>query len=166
MSCVVADTGPLVALAHLELLNLPHELFETSPLIPQSVLDECLNSAFKPGVEAIKSAVKKAYFSVMPDPVIPKQIASFLLGRGELSALALALEQQGIVLMDDAKARRAAERLSIPVIGVCGLLLAAKNKKLIGDLAPLLSILLERGYFLAPMFCAEVLRLAGESSTD
>ena len=162
MSYVVADTGPLIALAHLDLLGLPCQLFEERPFITQSVLMECLNAANKPGIGSIQNAVDKNCFCVVPDPVMPNQIANLLLGRGELSALAFALEHRGVVLMDDAKARKAAERLSIPVIGICGLLLAAKNKKLVTELRPLLSILLKRSYFLSPSFCAEILRLAGE----
>jgi len=87
------------------------------------------------------------------------------LDSGESEALSLALElHANAVLVDEAMGRRAAGLLSIPAIGIAGILLRAKELGLISAVRPLLIRLREEaGFWLRPKFEAEVLRLAGEA---
>ena len=87
------------------------------------------------------------------------------LDSGESEALSLALElHASAVLVDEAAGRRAASLLSVPAIGIAGILLRAKERGLIPGVRPLLDRLRdEAGFWLHPRFEAEVLRLADEA---
>ena len=161
MDCIVADSGPLIALAYLNILDLPHKLFG-NVLVPTTVFVECVHSAHKPGSHAIQHAREAALFNVVDDPHIPEQLAHLLLDAGEQAAIALALQRQAAVLIDEARGRRAAERFKVPLIGVCGLLVKAKQTDYIPAIAPLLQHLRTAGYFISDDLCKTVLSLAGE----
>ncbi|MGB4868435.1 MAG: DUF3368 domain-containing protein [Candidatus Promineifilaceae bacterium] len=61
------------------------------------------------------------------------------LDRGESEVLALALERSArLVIMDECKGRRYAQRLALPLTGTLGLLLLAKEKQLITAVSPLI----------------------------
>jgi predicted nucleic acid-binding protein len=64
--------------------------------------------------------------------------------------------------MDERLGRRAAAVQGVAVIGSAGILLAAKRKKLIGELRPILQTWKELGYFLSPALIATVRQRAGE----
>lgn len=64
INCVVADVGPLIALAKLELLDLPCRTFGQL-LVPRTVLDECLEQVFSRDAMLIGEAVN----NVFPTPV-------------------------------------------------------------------------------------------------
>jgi len=67
------------------------------------------------------------------------------------------------VLMDERMGRRVASMIyHLPVIGTGGLLVAAKQRGLIGAVGPLLQGMLAGGYHLGPALVAECLRRAGE----
>lgn len=54
------------------------------------------------------------------------------IGKGEASAIALALETaDNVLILDDWKARRLAERLGLSVTGTLGVLIKAKNTGII-----------------------------------
>jgi len=75
--------------------------------------------------------------SSTPDPQLVKPL-SILVDTGEAEAIALAQTMPDcIILLDDSRARRVAERLQIKQIGTVGLLLRAKRKGLIDKLRPL-----------------------------
>ena len=84
---------------------------------------------------------------------------------GETEALSLALELHAdAVLMDEAAGRRAATLLKVPFVGIAGILIRARSRRLIPAVRPLLERLrVEAGFWLHPRFEAEVLRLAGEA---
>jgi len=85
------------------------------------------------------------------------------LDRGEAEVLALAEERAArLVIIDELKGRRYAQRLEMPLTGTLGLLLLAKERGLVADLAPLLVELQEAGLYLGAALIDRVLRLAGE----
>ena len=51
MSCIVADSGPLIALAGVELLHLPAAVFGTA-FITETVLGECEAKSWRPDAQA------------------------------------------------------------------------------------------------------------------
>ena len=72
-----------------------------------------------------------------------KLASTHLIGVGESSAIALAQHYNeratpALVLLDDARGRRAAQRLQISIIGTTGVLLLGKRAKLVSIVAPLL----------------------------
>lgn len=86
------------------------------------------------------------------------------LDAGERAAIRLTLVLQCPVLIDERLCRQATQRLSLPVIGSGGLLLAARQQGLISAVAPILEQWRQTGYFYpAPLFMPDWNRLESAS---
>jgi predicted nucleic acid-binding protein len=85
---------------------------------------------------------------------------------GEAEAIVLAGEVHAhLLLMDEADGRAVAEQRGLMPMGVLGVLLRAKRKHLVEELAPLLDTLEhELGFFISPDVRRNVLVQAGEGS--
>ncbi|VAY89548.1 DUF3368 domain-containing protein [Ferrovum myxofaciens] len=133
-------------------------------IVPQTVYDECTGDMSKPGAMIIYGAHQTGLVTVHPDSITPLVSANMpMLDKGEITALALALELGEPVLMDERLGRQAAVVHGIAVIGSAGILLAAKQNGLIEIVRPILLSWQGLGYFLAPLLIANVLQRAGES---
>jgi predicted nucleic acid-binding protein len=66
------------------------------------------------------------------------------------------------VLADDADARTIAGQRGIPVVGTLGVLLAAKRRQLLAEVAPVIARMELLGMFVSVRLREEVLRIAGE----
>lgn len=161
MSCIIADSGPLIALAGLDLLHLPQAL-HGQVLITRTALAECLLKRERMDAQRVQQAIAMQWLNVCDDPVMPPCVATFGLDPGESTALALALEKASAVLLDEERGRRAARQLGIQVMGVCGLLLVAKRKRLVVDIMPLLREMRGNGYFLSDALLAQIAEIAHE----
>ncbi|MEM9218568.1 MAG: DUF3368 domain-containing protein [Cyanobacteria bacterium P01_F01_bin.150] len=88
-----------------------------------------------------------------------------MVDRGEAEAIALAQSiPESIVLLDDAKARRVAERLGIRRIGTLGVLRRAKKAGLIDAVGPLVNQLLSNGIYIQQNLIEAILKDVGELS--
>jgi len=86
-----------------------------------------------------------------------------MVGRGEAEAIALAQSVgNSIVLLDDAQARRLAQRLELPRIGTLGVLRNAKRAGLIGRVSPLIEQMEQAGIYVAANLVDVILRDVGE----
>ena len=85
-----------------------------------------------------------------------------LVDAGEAEAIALAHERGCRIILDDRKARMAAQRLGIPVTGTVGILLKAKHAGVIPSLLPLLDALDAHHFHVSRALRLEAIRLAGE----
>jgi predicted nucleic acid-binding protein len=157
---VIVNNTPLVALWVLGRLDLLRELYG-EVLIPQAIYEEFL---------AVERTVRQKALNDAPwiEPVSlanPQRARVYIgLDRGEAEVLALAEERTArLVIIDELKGRRYAQRLEIPLTGALGLLLLAREKGLVDKLAPLLTQLQEAGLFLDTALIDEVLHLAGET---
>ena len=161
-ACIVADAGPLIALARVGQLELPRRLFATV-VVPAAVYAECVRVAGKTGATAIAKAAEAGTL-VVRSPSRPGQEApSARLGTGEWEAITLALELACPVLVDDKLARAHARHAGVAVIGTGGLLIAAKAEALIPAVRPLLDELQRAGYRFSEELLARILELAGET---
>jgi predicted nucleic acid-binding protein len=156
---VIVNNTPLVALWVLGRLDLLRELYD-EVLIPQTVYEEFV---------ATERAVRQAALENAPwvRPVLlanPQRARVYIgLDLGEAEVLALAEERAArLVIIDELKGRRYAQRLEMPLTGTLGLLLLAKERGLVANLAPLLVELQEAGLYLGVALIDRVLRLAGE----
>ena len=156
---VVANNTPLVALWVLGDLELLRDLYG-EVLIPDAVRAEFL---------ATESAERDAGLANAPwiksvSLADARHVLVYVgLDQGEAEALALAEELKAtLVLMDERKGRRYAQRLGIPVTGTLGLLLLAKQRNLVPALKPLVSQLQEAGLYLRPELVERALTLANE----
>jgi hypothetical protein len=161
-ACLVADSGPLIALARLDLLDLPARYFQPV-LVTSSVW---LEVTCKPGVDEaprLSSAAESHLFRVVPDPAaIPAALPRTSIDAGERSAIALAIEREAMLLLDDRRARRIAAESGRPVIGTLGLLVRAREEGLVTALRPLIEQLRSTGYFISDELVAEVLSSLNE----
>lgn len=153
---VVVDSSVLIALEQLGQLDLLAHLF-TSVLVPPAVAQETARSVTLPPWIKVRA---------LDQPIGP-HILSASLGPGESEAISLALETgaQWIVL-DDLGARRLATRLGLPVIGLVGLLLAAKRRGLLPTVRPYLDALLSFDFRITSALYRQALVDAGEEEEE
>ena len=84
---------------------------------------------------------------------------------GEAEAIALATERSpDYLLIDEAKGRQIARGAGLPVIGILGVLLLAKERSLIPAIQPLMDDLQRKArFFIRATLYDELLRLANEN---
>lgn len=156
---VILNNTPLVALWSLGLLTLLRDLYE-EVIISPAVYEEFLATERS----ARQTALDEAPWIKITPLTNPRQALVYVgLDRGEAEVLVLANERSArLVIIDERKGRRYAQRLGLPLTGTVGLLLTAKHNGLLPALAPLINQLLKEGLFLAPELVAKALELAGE----
>ena len=138
MTCIVADSGPLIMFGRSELLDLVRQV-AGEVLVPATVFTECTREAAKPGVSGLIDAAASGLIRVEADPALVSGMDNVTsLGAGEIMALTLALHLRCPVLMDETLGRKVAAGHGVPVIGSAGILLAAKERKFITEIAPIL----------------------------
>ena len=156
----VADTSLLIALQWLELLETLEQV-HTKVLIPERVWREFGEGASEEELAAVAKigVIQQAQVS---DTTHAVAIATTAEG-GEAEVIALALESGIIlVLMDDYRGRKVAQRLGLKTRGILGHLLLLKHLGSIEAVRGYLEKLKERGFFLSEQIIREVLSLAGE----
>jgi predicted nucleic acid-binding protein len=87
-------------------------------------------------------------------------------GEREAVALAAALDEETVLIMDDQAGRRAARHLDCQVTGVIDVLLRAKERGRIESVTPLLRELQERGYWLSDEIIEHARELADETTAS
>ena len=143
---VVADASPLIGLATARAFHVLRELYGTVT-ITRLVKDEVTGHADRPGARELTAAMREGWIRVAPAP--PETWAFPALDSGEASTIALAREHaDSLVLMDDALGREQAAALGLDVLGVAGVLLAAKQAGIVKAVRPLLERLARRGFVL------------------
>ena len=159
----VADAGPLIALARVDQLHLLRHLFGRG-MIPPAVHREIALGSGRPGAVAIGQALEAGWIRVVPlaDEAQAASLAR-IVDSGEAEAIALGLQQDArFLLIDDAKGRKAARRAGLPLVGVAGVLLAAKAQGHLATVSPVMEELASVGYRLSPRLMDGVRRSAGE----
>ncbi len=141
-------------------MGILRELFNEI-LIPPAVYDEFL--AFEQeGRLALLSDNPWIKVTPLENPVRVQIFAG--LDRGEAEVLALAEEQNAqLILMDERRGRRYAQRLGLPLSGTLGVLLLAKEVGLNETVLPLVSAMQEIGLHFHSDLIAKALDLAGET---
>jgi predicted nucleic acid-binding protein len=157
---VVSNNTALVALWVLGRLDLLPRVYG-EVLIPQAVYDEFLATERGLRLAALEHAAGIRSVSL----ATPQRARIYVgLDQGEAEVLALAEECDArLVIIDELKGRRYAQRLGLPLTGTLGFLLLAKEKGLIGSMASMIAELQNSGLHLDLALVAEVLRLAGEA---
>jgi predicted nucleic acid-binding protein len=159
---VVADAGPLIALARCRHLPLLAEVFAAIHL-PQAVLEEAAADIERPGARDIAAfAASHARIHPNRDDALYADLRRYL-DEGEAQALCLARALGCGVLMDERRGRAAARRLELPLSGILGVLLAARRGGRLARIAPVLRCLQTNGYRIAPTLIVAALEAAGES---
>ena len=163
---VVADTGPLIALArggHLQLLQTLYEKI----LVPPAVHIELCPGSGRPGSKRLAEAFEQGWLQVKrPSASATSAIDELILilDPGEAEAIVLAKEMDcRFLLIDERKGRAVARRRGVPIAGIAGVLLAAKRYGFIDEILPLVKDMEQIGYRMSPALINEIARRAGES---
>jgi predicted nucleic acid-binding protein len=156
----VADTSFLIALQWLELLETLGQV-HTRVLVPERVWDEFAEGASEAELAAA-ARIGVIQRTQVSNATLAAAIGTAAEG-GEAEVIALALESGiSLVLMDDYRGRKVAQRLGLKTRGILGHLLLLKRLGSIEAVRGYLEKLKERGFFLSEQIIREVLSLAGE----
>lgn len=161
MRRVVVNTTPLIALSHVEQLDILRKLYGEI-IIPEAVYRELsvkTDSICKKTVDSsldwirvdkIKNQMAKAMYKTQ-------------LHDGEVEVMILAKEiAADVVIIDDANAKRHAKYLELPVTGTLGVLIKAKQERYIDELKPILQRMVENGIYISQGLIELCLKQVGE----
>jgi predicted nucleic acid-binding protein len=133
-SLIIADASCLIGLANINLLDILHALYETITITPEIAAEYGLNLPLWITVASVKNTVLQT--AIQSD-----------LHSGEASAIALALENPGsLVVLDDKKARRYAVNLGLAITGTMGIVAAAAETGIIKNADKAFEKLLKAGF--------------------
>ena len=163
MSRVISNATPLIYLAKAERLSLVHSLFEEI-LIPEAVYEEVVSNGKRSGQTdafLVEKSIEEGWISVRR--VQRTHPVAIPLHPGEVEVISLALESGiDLLIMDDARARAAAEMAGLRPRGTLWLLLEAVKENLLsfdGFLATLEAIT-NHGFYLREDLYLRVIREA------
>ncbi len=158
---VVIDTGPLIAVAHLnwfsELLmlfgtvHITEQVFIESQFEPERIDARCIIAAINSN-KLTRSNCTIADISKYPGK----------LGIGEISSIELAIGLRCPVILDDKNARHYAQKLGISVVGTAGVLIYAKQNHVINSVTHLLQQLREKQYYISENLIKKIKQLSEE----
>lgn len=157
---LVADSGPLIALAIADLIPIIAAQYQPL-LIPEAVLAECLASPHEAGTRQIQSALNSGYLESVKTG--QQNIAeNNSIGEGEASVIHYAKAHKLTALIDDKRAIAVAKRLAVAVVRSGAILVDLKRRGGIATIKPVLDAWQAHGYFLADAVRAALLAQAGE----
>lgn len=147
---VIADTSCLIALSKIEAIELLKELYEEVFITEEIALEFGENL---PAWITIENVKNKKY----------QQLLELHLDIGEASAIALGLEKVDVLLiLDDLKGRKEAEKLGFRITGTLGILFKAKKQGLIAELKTYVEKLKVAGFRLSSKIEEDILRKSNE----
>jgi predicted nucleic acid-binding protein len=160
---VVSDTSVLINLAWLDKLPLLNKLYGDL-LIPSAVWHEVVEKGVrKPGADKVKTA----------DWIEVREVVNTALVRalrqdldaGEAEAIALAVEMDAdLLLMDERLGRATAQHFGLRYIGLIGVLMMARQRKLITEIKPDLDRLRQvAGFYISESLYKRVLKDVAEA---
>jgi predicted nucleic acid-binding protein len=166
MDRAVADSSVLIHLAAIQQLELLPKLYR-EVAIPDAVWNEVvMQGRSRPVVEQIRRAVDAGW--LMRQSLTNHGLETALrheLHAGEAAAIALTLETKAdVLLVDETEARRLAAHHGVPVAGIIGVLLRAKQAGHLPRIRPHLAALVASGFYLSTPLLNRILRNAGEKA--
>ena len=176
MDIIVADSGPLIALAKTGLITLLKELFKTV-YIPQAVKEDtpltniigtlrsrelCIFDN-RPGSKELRRMIANEKWIKVKKITIPAHSnLPLLLDAGEAEAIFLAEKMNALILIDEKKGRRIARKHNLNIIGTGRLFIAAKEKGYLDSVTAALTKLNNAGYRLSKNLITKIIKLAKE----
>lgn len=151
---VVSDTSPISALLQIGRAELLRDLFGTD-CVPPAVSHELarFHAALPPFIDA----------RTVSDQTRVRLLLTQL-DIGEAEAIVLAAESNAdYLLIDERRGRKSAAEVGVPIIGLIGVLLLAKNRGLVPTVKQLLNDLqTNAGFYIHPVLAQRLLEAAGE----
>ena len=161
MSRIICNSGPLIALGILTRLDILKSLFD-EVLVPEAVKNEIELGGIKlSGLEDFRRA---RWIRIVPLEGKRDELLESLLDAGEAAVIRLAREQgAALVLIDERKARKVARAIyGLQPIGTARILVEAKAKNLLPDVASQFQKLRQEGYWIHESIVQTALHQAGE----
>jgi predicted nucleic acid-binding protein len=161
---IVSDTSPLSHLAKVAQLSLLHQLYGTV-IIPDTVANELQKAdAEEREIAELLTLSWIRIYQVQNQVLVEELINEADLDEGEAEAIVLAIEVKAQrLLIDERLGRKEAKKRGVSVVGVLGILVAAKTEGLIVAVKPILDDLIVRANFwISKQLYAEVLKTVGE----
>ncbi len=158
----VANTTPLIGLAVIQRFDLLRQLFGEL-IIAQAVYDEAVTAGREAG--GAKQEVSTATWikTVSVKDRLAVEVLLDEMDTGEAETIVLARELNADwVLMDEKKGRRKLTELGLKKIGTVGILLKAKQARLVPAIRPDLEQLRQSGFSISQSVIDAVLRQASE----
>ena len=159
---VVCNATPLIALAAAGQFDLLRAVYGEIT-IPDAVYHEVVVAgAGEAGAREVAAAAWIKRHTVCNAALV--RALELELDAGEAQAIALAVElSAGLILLDERLGRHAATRLGLTVAGTLGVLIAAKDRRLLAAVRPVLDALrAQAGFWIGDDLHAAVLKTAGE----
>ncbi len=158
---VVANAGPLIALAQIGYFNLLRSLYN-EVLVPPAVRDEVVVfGQGRPGAVEVEAADWIQVVNIHDRTAV--ELLRERLDQGESEAIVLTIElEANLLLLDEARGRRVAQAQGLNQIGTVGILVLAKRKKLIAAVTPLLDNLVASGSRMGEQLYRAAQELASE----
>ena len=150
LKLIVSDTSCLILLHKINQLDLLKYLFG-SVTITQIVADEF--GILLPDFIIIENPKEQNYQKILETIIDP----------GESSSIALALDNDNcLLILDDLKARKVAKQLKLDFTGTLGLLVVAKEKRLIDSVSVVIDEIKKTNFRIAEKYFEAIKRKAGE----
>ena len=147
---IISDTSCLILLFKIDELDLLKKLSD-KVFITKTIKQEFGKSL--PDWIEIKSPSDDHY----------QQILEMELDAGEASAIALSLEtDNSVLIIDDLKGRKVAERLKLKYSGTFGLILKAKQEGILTNISPIINKIIQTNFRFSENLLETILREAGE----
>lgn len=164
---VIADAGPLIALARIKALDLLRQLF-TRVFITTMVRDEILpaGAAFAE-VGLLTSTPAEGWIEVVDVPTSNFTPINPGVDAGEASSIHFAKQRRNagdavLMVIDDRAGRLEAKSHGLGFIGSAALIGLAKAEGLVPAARPLLEQIVASGYFIAPAIVSAILEKVEE----
>lgn len=130
---VVTNAGPLMVLTKLNLLHLLKRLYHQVSF-PDAVYQETVEEGLRRGYKdapLLRLFLQQQQWVATQVQTIPASLSSANLDQGEKEAIALALSQNAMLLMDEEHGRLIARQLGLTVRGSLGVLIEAYRNQFI-----------------------------------
>jgi predicted nucleic acid-binding protein len=133
MRTIISDSSCIISLYNAKALDLLQQVFKEIIITPTIAAE-------------VQISLPDWITIVHNTGLIPGSFQGIVLDAGEASAISLALElQDTILIVDDLKARRVAELLSIDFMGTLGVAVEAKRRGILDSIRPLIERLRQAG---------------------
>lgn len=164
MPKVIVNSTPIIVLCGIGKLDVLQDLYQEI-FIPPAVYQE-VTAIEDSACMQIKNADSWIHVESIHDNS-EKKMYKAKLHAGEVEVMILAQEQKAdLVIIDDNAAKKTAKYLGLTVTGTLGVLLKAKNKGIVQEVAPLLVEMKRNGFYIDSVIETFVLEQAGETPKD
>ena len=150
---MISNTSPIIFFAKIRRFDILERLYERI-IIPNEVKEELLFGN-KPDSEIVNEAIFKGKLIVKS----PGKLLNFSLGKGESSAISLAIELKMPLIIDDYAGFRTAQSLNVEALRTPSVIFSAVKKKLISkkEALDIINNIIDEGYYISTKYYKEIL---------